>query len=163
MANFWCLPVFILALHATLPAIANVEASAATARSTLETQPLTILNSNNQPVAFKVEIASTAQQQSQGLMHRKAMAPDAGMLFIWGGERQVSMWMKNTYLSLDMLFIDAQGVVVHIAPRTTPLSEKIIDSPQPVSGVLELVGGSAEKHAIEVGSRIIHPHFNSSP
>ncbi|MDX2113757.1 MAG: DUF192 domain-containing protein [Alphaproteobacteria bacterium] len=163
MANFWRLLVFMLALQATIPASANDSAHALAAYPALETQPLTILGENGQSFVFKIEIASEPQEQSRGLMHRKTMSPDAGMLFVWDSERPVNMWMKNTHLSLDMLFIDAQGIIVHIAPRTTPLSEAIIDSKQPVSAVLELLGGTTEKHAIKVGNRVIHPHFKPSP
>jgi uncharacterized membrane protein (UPF0127 family) len=129
----------------------------------LPLEPLTIITTQGQTLHFKVEIAANAEDQSKGLMHRQTLARDGGMLFLWPEERPVSMWMKNTYLSLDMLFINRRGEVVHIAPHTTPLSETIIDSQFPVSAVLELAAGTAADSGIAVGSRLLHPHFKAAP
>ncbi|MFN9111746.1 MAG: DUF192 domain-containing protein, partial [Bacteroidota bacterium] len=74
-------------------------------------------------------------------------------------ERPVNMWMKNTQLSLDMLFINQQGVIVKIVRNTIPYSESIIDSGVPVSGVLELLAGTANEYHIRAGDRVIHKHF----
>ncbi len=83
----------------------------------------------------------------------------AGMLFIFQPARQITMWMKNTYLSLDLLFIDATGRIDYIARRATPLSTDIISDPRPVSAVLELKGGIADGFGIQVGDRVLHESF----
>lgn len=110
--------------------------------------------------AFTVEVATTPEQLAQGLMHRAKMAADAGMLFDFGSPRPVSMWMKNTLIPLDMLFIGADGKVVGLAQRTVPHSQTLIDSPGPVKAVLELNGGTASRLGIKVGDRVVHPIFN---
>ena len=108
---------------------------------------------------FTIEIAQTPQQQELGLMHRTKFADNQGMLFINDEERIMDMWMKNTLISLDMLFIDKRGKVVYIAPRTTPLSLKSIGPGLPVKAVLELKGGVCQKLGIQAGDRVIHPFF----
>jgi uncharacterized membrane protein (UPF0127 family) len=122
-------------------------------------EPLTIITTQGQKLHFKVEIAANAEDQSKGLMHRQTLARDEGMLFLWPDERPVNMWMKNTQLSLDMLFINQQGVIVKIVRNTIPYSESIIDSGVPVSGVLELLAGTANEYHIRAGDRVIHKHF----
>ena len=103
-----------------------------------------------------VEIADTPEEQSVGLMHRTELAPDRGMLFDFGVTRQVTMWMKNTLIPLDMFFAESDGRIVTIAERTTPLSEKRIRSGQPVRFVLEMAGGSAERLGVKTGDRLRH-------
>ena len=106
---------------------------------------------------FHVELALTPQQQAQGLMFRRNMAPDAGMLFVYGSEEIVTMWMKNTYIPLDMLFIDSRGRVAHIAERTVPHSEALISSKGPVIAVLELNAGTASRLKIRPGDKVASP------
>ena len=103
-----------------------------------------------------VEVARTPEERRVGLMHRTELAPDRGMLFDFGAARQVTMWMKNTLISLDMFFADDEGRIVAIAERTTPLSEKLIRSGVPVRFVLEMAGSSAERLGIAVGDRLRH-------
>ena len=112
---------------------------------------------------FRIELAVTPDQRAQGLMHRRSLAPDAGMLFVYARTREVAMWMKNTFVSLDMLFISAEGEVVRIAERTEPLSLTTIQSGSPVKGVLEVVAGTVARLGIRPGDRILHPAFGSSP
>jgi uncharacterized membrane protein (UPF0127 family) len=81
------------------------------------------------------------------------------MLFVHERPRPVSMWMRNTPTSLDMLFIDEDGTIESIAERTTPFSEAVISSSGPVAGVLEILAGEAERLGIEEGDRVRHPHF----
>lgn len=107
-------------------------------------------------IRFFVELALTPATRASGLMNRTSMAPDHGMLFRFDQTRPVLMWMKNTPLSLDMLFIDAAGTVVGIAKDTTPNSEIIIPSPAPVRYVLELNAGTAEKRGISPGDKVQH-------
>lgn len=108
------------------------------------------------PVNFSVELALTAADRSNGLMHRQSMAVDHGMLFRFDRTRQVMMWMKNTPLSLDMLFINADGLVAGIATETVPFSQTIIASPGPVRYVLELNAGTAKRTGITVGDQVRH-------
>ena len=103
-----------------------------------------------------MELALTAADSATGLMHRQDMAADHGMLFRFDQTRQVLMWMKNTPLPLDMLFIDDDGTIVGIAKDTTPFSEAIIASPGPVRYVLELNAGTAERMGIAVGDVARH-------
>ena len=104
-----------------------------------------------------VEIADTPEERGVGLMHRTELASDRGMLFDFRATRQVTMWMKNTLIPLDMFFAESDGRIVTIAERTTPLSEKRIRSGQPVRFVLEMAGGSAERLGIVTGDRLRHP------
>lgn len=111
---------------------------------------------------FDVELALTPEQLSRGLMFRRAMAPNAGMLFDFGKRTQrVSMWMKNTILPLDMLFIDAGGRIESIAERTVPQSLVAISSRGLVRGVLELNGGTVSRLGIKPGDRVEHPIFGN--
>ena len=107
--------------------------------------------------AIAVETAATPEERRVGLMHRTELAPDRGMLFDFGAVRQVTMWMKNTLIPLDMFFADSTGRIVTIAERTTPLSEKRIHSGPPVRFVLEMAGGSAARLGIAPGDRLRHP------
>ncbi len=108
---------------------------------------------------FRVELAATPEQLTQGLMYRRTLAADAGMLFDFGIDRPVSMWMRNTLIPLDMLFITRDGIVVGIRERAVPGSLEVISSPQPVRGVLELNGGTVQRLGLGVGDRVIHPVF----
>jgi hypothetical protein len=108
---------------------------------------------------FNVEIATTDQERETGLMYRKQMPEGQGMLFDFRPEQSVSMWMKNTYISLDMIFIRADGRILRIAENTEPLSTRIIGSGGLVTGVLEVIGGTAKKLGIEAGDRVGHPLF----
>lgn len=112
---------------------------------------------------FSVELAITPQQQQQGLMFRRDMAPDAGMLFVYRPERVVSMWMKNTMIPLDMLFIAEDGRVVKVVERAVPLSLKTISSDRPVRAVLELNGGTVARLGFRTGDRVLHGTFDAEP
>ena len=113
-----------------------------------------VITTRNGSVAFSVEVAVTPQERSVGLMHRRELAADHGMIFDFRAEQNVLMWMRNTYLPLDMLFIDASGAIRHIAKRTIPLSERTISSPVPVRYVLEINGGLADKLKIAIGDTV---------
>jgi uncharacterized membrane protein (UPF0127 family) len=112
---------------------------------------------------FSVELALTAEQQALGLMYRAELPDDAGMLFVHPQTRPTSMWMKNTLLPLDMLFLAADGTIVRIAEETEPLSTRTIPSGEPVKGVLELRGGTVRRLGIEPGDRVLHPLFGPTP
>jgi uncharacterized membrane protein (UPF0127 family) len=123
-------------------------------------QPLEIVTKNGVQV-FSVEMATTEQEKETGLMYRKELADGKGMLFDFSPEQEVSMWMKNTYISLDMIFIRSDGRILRIAENTEPLSTKIIPSQGLAKGVLEVIAGTAKKYGIEPGDRVGHPLFNS--
>jgi uncharacterized membrane protein (UPF0127 family) len=109
--------------------------------------------------AFEVEIATTDAERERGLMYRKSMPISHGMLFDFERDQNVSMWMKNTYIPLDMIFILSDGRIWRIAENTTPLSERIISSGGPVRAVLELNGGAARRFGIAPGDKVAHPAF----
>ena len=122
-------------------------------------QPLEIVTKSGVQV-FSVEIATTEQEKETGLMYRKELADGKGMLFDFSPEQQVSMWMKNTFISLDMIFIRADGRILRIAENTEPQSTAIIASQGLVKGVLEVIAGTAKKYGIAPGDRVGHPLFN---
>ncbi|MEO9900857.1 MULTISPECIES: DUF192 domain-containing protein [Alphaproteobacteria] len=107
--------------------------------------------------AFRVEVANTDVQRAQGLMHREQMDADHGMLFVFDAAGARYFWMKDTPLSLDIIFAAADGRIIRIAERTTPFSEKIIPSRGNARFVLELVGGTSEKLKISTGDRLVSP------
>ncbi|MGD9539575.1 DUF192 domain-containing protein [Methylocystis sp.] len=109
---------------------------------------------------FKVEVAETPKSRARGLMFRKSMPADRGMLFDFKVEGPVSMWMKNTYIPLDMVFIGRDGRVVGVAADTEPLSERIISSPAPAYAVLELNAGVARRISLAPGDRVRHRMFD---
>ncbi len=109
--------------------------------------------------AFRVELAQTDAERGRGLMFRRSLAPDAGMLFDFGRDMPVSMWMKNTYIPLDMLFITSDGRIRRIEHEAAPESLTIRSSGGPVRAVLELAGGTARRLGIRPGDRVRHPLF----
>jgi uncharacterized protein len=108
---------------------------------------------------FSVELAVTDEQRARGLMFRKEVPEGYGMLFDFKRDQDVSMWMENTYVSLDMIFIRADGRIARIAQNTEPLSRNIVSSGGPVRAVLEVVAGTASKLGIQAGDRVGHPMF----
>jgi uncharacterized protein len=108
---------------------------------------------------FKVEVAETQEQMTQGLMFRRSLAPDAGMLFDYKEPIVATMWMRNTLIPLDMLFVDAQGRIVNIHQRAVPQSLDVIAAAAPVRAVIELNGGTAARLSIQPGDRVVHPIF----
>jgi uncharacterized protein len=106
-----------------------------------------------------IELADTPDQKAMGLMYRTALADTAGMLFPYVPPTEITMWMKNTYISLDMVFIKSDGTVHRVEARTEPLSEKVIASGGACAAVLELAGGAAERLGIKAGDRVLHALF----
>jgi len=119
---------------------------------------LTLVTSSGE-YKFNVEVAATRDQQARGLMFRRSMGAREGMLFIYDEKQYVSMWMRNTYISLDMIFIRADGKVHRVEALTEPLSERIIESGDKISGVLEVVGGTAAKLNLKPGDVVRHGAF----
>src|ERR1700722_13712929 len=147
-AWFW-----IVALVAISGAFTGVEARAASIQS------LEIVTRSGVHV-FSVEMATTEEEKTTGLMYRKELADGKGMLFDFSPEQEVSMWMKNTYIPLDMIFIRAAGRLLRMAKNPEPLSTRIIPSGGLAKGVLEVIAGTAQKYGIAPGDRVGHPLFN---
>lgn len=145
-------------LRPALPALVLVMALAGAAYAQA-IEALSIVTKGGQQQSFKVEVARNDADRAQGLMYRRSMAPDQGMLFDFGRVEPVSMWMQNTYLPLDMLFIRQDGTIARIAANTEPLSTRTIPSGEPVLAVLELNAGTAAKLGIKPGDRVEHPIF----
>jgi uncharacterized membrane protein (UPF0127 family) len=135
---------------AAAAAAADVEGLTGFARSTLE------IHSAQGRQWFKVYLATTEQQQMRGLMFVRQLPEDAGMLFPLTTPRPMTMWMKNTLIPLDMLFIDSKGRIVCLRERAAPQSLELLDCPVPVKGVLEINGGQAAKRGIKPGDTVVH-------
>jgi uncharacterized membrane protein (UPF0127 family) len=155
-----CLFLLALALAGAAAPLTGGAPGAAVAQALQRFETETIrIRSGGRTHAFHVEIARSAAQQSQGLMYRRRMAADAGMLFLHGTPRRASMWMKNTFIPLDMVFIAPNGRIDQIVERTTPHSEEVIASANPVAAVLELNGGTVSRLGIRPGDRVLHQAF----
>ena len=128
--------------------------------SAKDVQPLEIVSKSGVHT-FTVEIALTPEEQAKGLMFRRELSEGEGMLFDFHHEQPASFWMKNTYVSLDMIFIRGDGTILKIAENTVPLSEALVQSGGPVRAVLEVVAGTARKLGIVPGDRVAHRIFNS--
>ena len=115
-------------------------------------EPLTIVSASGRH-AFQVEVARNDADRAQGLMYRRTLAPDRGMLFDFGRVQPISMWMQNTYIPLDMIFIRPDGTIARIAVNTVPHSEAPVGVREPVAAVLELAGGRTVQLGIKAGDR----------
>ena len=149
-AMLWCVSVFLAASHARAQD-AEPEPLSAFPQSLLaiRTTAGTVIN-------FKIWTADSPRREEQGLMFVHAMDEHAGMLFVFPANRQPTMWMKNTYIALDLLFINEHGRIEYIAAGATPLSLSIIQSPAPSRAVLELKGGACDRLGIKVGDSVLH-------
>ena len=112
---------------------------------------------------FSVELANTRQTMDRGLMYRRSLPEGQGMLFDFGSERRIQMWMKNTFIPLDMIFIGADGRIRRIAENTKPLSTRLISSGGRVRAVLEINAGKARTLGIAPGDVVSHPMFPAKP
>lgn len=113
-------------------------------------------------VKFKVELAVTPAQQQRGLMFRDKLEPYTGMLFDFGRPQAISMWMMNTLIPLDMVFIAPDGRILNIAANTKPMSTDTILSQGPAKGVLEIAGGTARLLGIKPGDLVLHRAFGTA-
>ncbi len=138
----------LLMMLVTLPAMAD---------ETFTNSTLDIETAAGQRFHFNVQLALTTPQQTQGLMFRTKLAPDAGMLFINKDARPMSMWMKNTLIPLDMVFFDAGGRIVNIEANAAPETLTSRSSKGAVKGVLELPGGTAATLGIRPGDKLFSP------
>ncbi|MBI2587008.1 MAG: DUF192 domain-containing protein [Rhodospirillales bacterium] len=158
-------------IHACLLAFAGLVAAAAAVPDSVvapawaeQVKPFviseaTIVTASGNRYPFRVELARTPDERAQGLQGRKALAADAGMLFDFEASQPVAMWMKDTYVSLDMIFIAANGRIVNIARDTTPQSLAVLESAAPVKGVLEVKAGTTARLGIRPGDRVFHKIF----
>jgi uncharacterized membrane protein (UPF0127 family) len=133
-------------------------AGAARALERFDWSELTIETAKG-PQKFRVELAVSPDQQAQGLMFRRRMDADAGMLFPYEQPQKVAFWMKNTFIPLDMLFIAQDGRIESIRERTVPQSEEPVRSRGRIKAVLELNGGTASRLQIKPGDRVRHGIF----
>ena len=147
------------ALLALIALLALARAAAAEDPLAFSRGPLTIELSGER-FHFEVELAETPAERAHGLMFRESLADDHGMLFDFGRPQEVAMWMRNTFIPLDILFIRANGRISRIVRDAQPLSDRVMESGEPVRGVLELRGGLTAELGIEPGDRIIHPMFD---
>ena len=144
----------LIAASAALPQSAPPEPLSAFPQSLLA-----IRTSGGKVVNFKIWEADTPKREEQGMMFIREMDEHTGMLFMFPENKPVSMWMKNTYVPLDLLFLNAQGKIDYIAEKATPRSEAIIGPPTPEFAVLELKGGACERFGIKVGDKVLHKNF----
>jgi uncharacterized membrane protein (UPF0127 family) len=114
-------------------------------------------------VPFDVELAVTPEETERGLMFRTGLPDGHGMLFDFFRDEEMSFWMKNTLISLDMMFIRSDGCIMRIAENTEIKSEKLIPSNALVRAVLEVIAGTAKKHGIARGDRVVAPIFSGTP
>lgn len=120
-----------------------------------------MLETDSGPHSYSVEVATTDGERARGLMFRRTLPEASGMLFLYDEPQNVGMWMRNTYISLDMVFISADGRVHRVETNTEPFSTDIITSGGDVFGVLELNAGQAQKIGLKPGDRVIHPGFGA--
>jgi hypothetical protein len=130
---------------------------------TLPKEKLVIVTHDGVKHDFDVEMAMTPKQQEVGEMFRKSVPENGGMLFDWGTPRESQMWMENTLVPLDMVFINADGTIRSIAENTVPRSLAVIDSNGPVRATLELAGGLTAKLNIVVGDKVEQRIFGNAP
>ena len=141
----------LLALLIAGPLQAIGQTSAVFPRSSLVVE-----TSDGKKLTYDIELALTPDQQTQGLMHRQSLPLDAGMLFVWPRPHIIRMWMRNTFIPLDMVFIDARGVIVDIGKNTVPHSEEIVAPMTEAIAVLELNAGVADADGIRIGDTVRH-------
>jgi uncharacterized membrane protein (UPF0127 family) len=147
-ANFW----------SALIAVPQAQAQAKNQAQESGLEPLDFVTTNGTH-RFSVEVMRTPAQLERGLMFRRFMPADRGMLFDFQVEQPVQMWMKNTYIPLDMVFIKRNGIVASIAKNAEPLSERIIPSGAPVYAVVELNAGTADRIGLAPGDHVAHALF----
>ncbi|MEZ5924022.1 MAG: DUF192 domain-containing protein [Hyphomicrobiaceae bacterium] len=112
---------------------------------------------------LSVELAVDPAQKAKGLMFRRSLGENEGMLFLYEAPQEVTMWMRNTYLPLDMVFIAKDGLISRIAERTVPFSETRIASEEPVLAVLEINGGLSERLGLKPGDKVLYSAFGTAP
>ncbi len=153
-AVLWLVPGVFLVMTPFLAVASDITF----ARDTVE-----IVTRDNRTYAFDVDLAVTPVQRAHGLMFRQHMAEDEGMLFLFGREAPRSFWMKNTYLALDIIFLDQHGAIERIAPDAMPFDETTIPSIVPAAAVLEVLAGTTQRLDLGLGDRVLHRAFEAQP
>ena len=156
-----CAALFVSALLLAMPVVFFSFVPAAHAKMRVDVLTIEPVDGGASRTLM-IEVAASDQEKALGLMFRTKLADTEGMLFPYGANRNITMWMRNTYISLDMVFIRADGFIHRIEARTEPLSERIISAGGEVSAVLELAGGAAERLGIKAGDRVRHPVFDAA-
>jgi uncharacterized membrane protein (UPF0127 family) len=146
-----CVIALVLALH-TMTLASGISAA-------LPVETVAIVSADGARHEFRAHLADTPETRERGLMYVTSIEPDQGMLFDFAAPRLVGMWMKNTPLSLDMLFIDEAGRIARIEARTRPFSTALISSETEVRAVLEINGGRAAELGIAAGDLVQHRIF----
>jgi uncharacterized membrane protein (UPF0127 family) len=149
LRTFLCL--FLFTLFSLLPGIALAQEPA-------RIEQVTVV-STREAATFEAEVADTDDLRARGLMFRHKLPEDRAMLFDFGDPRPAAMWMKNTYISLDMLFIRADGSIAAVAENTEPLSLQTISVQEPVKAVLEVAAGTVKRLGIQRDDKVFHPIF----
>jgi len=153
----------LLLLLSVLPFASRAHSAEPTAaQPELPKEKLVIVTRDGKPHEFSVEMAVTPAQQRVGEMFRKSVPEDGGMLFDWGKVAEAPMWMENTLVPLDMVFINADGTIRAIAENTVPQSLTVIPSRGPVRATLELAGGTAARVNILVGDKVLQRIFGNA-
>jgi uncharacterized membrane protein (UPF0127 family) len=122
-----------------------------------------VLKTDSGPHSISIELATTPGERALGLMYRRAMPGDAGMLFLYDRPQTIEMWMRNTIIPLDMIFIGADGKVHRIESHTEPFSTQLISSEGAVQGVLEVNAGTAEAIGLKAGDEVVYPSIDQAP
>ncbi len=148
---------------AFMPCRAGADDGAPEPLSAFPQSLLAIRTADGRVINFKIWTADTPRRDEQGLMFVHDMDDHAGMLFLFPAGEPVTMWMKNTYMPLDMVFIDDHARIAHIAKHTTPLSLDLISAPGPTRAVLELKGGISDRFGIGIGDRVITVRLGEVP
>jgi uncharacterized membrane protein (UPF0127 family) len=152
----------LLILALLLPSLAGAQPGVDRPQPKLRVESLTIVTRDGVRHVLRVEMAVRPEDQMIGMMFRTGMEPDEGMLFDWGAPRESAMWMRNTLIPLDMVFIAADGRIHRIAERAVPQSLATVESRGPVRATLELQGGAAERLNLRVGDRVEHRIFGTA-
>ncbi|MBC27249.1 MAG: hypothetical protein CMM41_08575 [Rhodospirillaceae bacterium] len=145
--------IYVVFIWTLLLAVSQCHAQSTSATSRL------VIEGSSTSQNFFVELAVTRSQKSMGLMYRRSLPQKNGMLFVYKPNSKISMWMKNTYLALDMLFINSRGRINYIHEAADPLSEKLITGKFPARAVLELNAGAVSRFGITVGDLVRHQIF----
>ncbi len=150
----------LLAIGCAAPGFARSSVAREADEPAFAVTPLTVETARGR-FEFVVEVAETPSEWQQGLQRRRHLAADKGMLFNFHQPRVVSMWMKDTLIPLDMIFIDARGAIVNVVENTVPLSTATISSNGPALAVLEVNAGTAARLGVHPGDRVLHPMFSA--
>ncbi len=161
MTRRFALVAFGLAAAVLVTLFAVPESGYAQKKLDFKQDTLLVVKQAGGRYTFQIELARTPAQRQQGLMFRERLAVDAGMLFDYEKPQPVAMWMKNTYVPLDMIFIDGAGIITHISKRAVPLSLQPISSNGPVRAVLEVNGGISDHLGIRIGDEVRHAIFGN--